>query len=563
MSVKILCKLVTQNTDPDVFLSISYSDSSGNKRYELLPIELTLDERKLKTWLIKRNFPQQFLHASEWTSTLKKLREPITKTGMIVEKTGYLNKSYILPDGSIIGPQEEHTVYLNPKKTLFRPQCGTSGLLEEWQEKVAASALHSTRIMLGLCIGFSGYLLEIIKTIESGGINLFGRSSIGKTTVLKIMISISGPRCNLQSWNSTDTGIEELAYGHNDNFIAFDELKTLDQDPKKAAQKLTSVIYRLCSGIDKKRAGNYKRDQYHWRISILSTGEYSFAEHALQGGSKRLLGEEVRVIDVPADAGKELGIFESIPEGYTDASSYVQYLDEQSQQYYGTAQAAFLEKLIAEINEEDAEQTVKDQLDEWMEKFRSKCGVDLKLGTAVRFANRFALACAAGCLAVKYGVLPFTRKDVFEGISACYKAALSMKPESWEEQVTRYDEKLSDYLKSKEFPALDSQESWSKKEIERNDGFSHTINGIQLIVLKPDVVKSLISEFYLKDVLSDCKSEGYLLPGADGSNTRSIALNGKKVRHYCFVCPRDKSNIAAAKKLIKGYSIKMKQNNKK
>ena len=370
------------------------------------------------------------------------------------------------------------------------------------------------------------------------------------------------PRSNLQSWNQTDTGIEELAHGYNDGSIALDELKTLDQDDKEAAKKLTSMIYRLCSGIERNRSKNYKPDQNRWRISIQSTGEYSLAKLAEKGRSSRMKGEEVRVIDVPADAGKGMGIFESLPERFADSSTYAQYLDEQSQQYYGTAQEVFLEKLIAEINKEDAEQAVKDQLIKWMGLFRKKCGVDQESGIDVRFANRFALACAAGCLAVKYGVLPFTTKDVFKGISACYKAALSMKPESWEEQVTRYDEKLSDYLTTEEFPALDSKKSWSKKEIEKNDGFSHTINGIQLIALKPDVVRSLIPELYLKDVLSNCKSEGYLLPGADGSNTRSIALNGKKVRHYCFVWPRDKSNIAAAKKLIEGYSMKMKQNNK-
>jgi hypothetical protein len=157
--------------------------------------------------------------------------------------------------------------------------------------------------------------------------------------------------------------------------------------------------------------------------------------------------------------------------------------------------------------------------------------------------------------------LPFTTKDVFKGISACYKAALAMKPESLEEQLIRHEEKLSEYLTSKEFPALDSKKSWSKQEIEKHDGFTHTIYDNRLIALKPEVVRSLVPEFYLKDVMKSYKLKGYLLPDADGSNTRAIALNGRKVRHYCFVRPRDKSNIAAAKKLIKNYSMRMKQNN--
>lgn len=553
--IEILCKLETQDADPDVYLSILYTDSSSKNRCELLPIELTLDSRKAKIWLIKRSFPQHLLVEPLWTEIFKKLQVPVTKIGTIVEKFGFFKNSYFLPDNSLIGPQEAHTVHFHPKKSIFRPDYSKSGSLDEWKEKVASSALHSTRIMMGLCTGLSGYVLRIVKIIENGGSNLYGQSSIGKTTVLKIMISISGPRYNLQSWNQTDTGIEELANGHNDNFIAFDELKTLDQDNKEAAKRLSSIVYRLCSGIEKKRSEKYKRDQNRWRISILSTGEDSLAKLAEKGGRSRMEGEEVRVIDIPADAGKGMGIFESLPEDFTDSSTYAQYLDEQSQLFYGTPQAAFLERLIADLNAENPETPVKSQLIKWMKLFRKKCGVS-KFGIEVRFANRFALAYAAGCLAVEYGVLPFTRENVFNGIAACYKAALAMKPESWEEKVKQHRRKLAKHLNSNEFLALDAKESWSEKEIEENDGFSVSINDIPLIALKRDVVKRLIPVIYLNDVLSACKSKGGLLSDAKGNNTRSITLNGKKVRFHCFVSPRDDESVEIVRKRNQNYAAK-------
>lgn len=558
MSIKLLCNVKRQNKLPGSFKAIEFINKFNEKVIDLLPTKLLISPKALMEWFIDRHF--ELSPDEEWKNIVELLKQKTDKTGEIVDQIGFHGKSYLLSNGTIIGLQEEHTLFLDPEHPIHLPHYGVCGSLDDWKKYIAPAAVHSSRIMLAIGNALSGYLLFLVN-IESGGFNLFGKSSIGKTTTEKIGISISGPRSNLQSWNFTKTGAEDLAYGHNDNHLALDELKTLDGDPTRATQKASEFIYSISSGKGKSRSKKYESHQKSWRVVLLSTGELSLAKHAKNGHSRRMEGEEVRVIDVPADAGKGLGIYETLPEEFTDASSYAEYLDQQSQQYYGTAQEAFLEKLIAEINEENAEQTVKDQLAEWMEKFRSKCGVDQESGVDVRFANRFALACAAGCLAVKYGVLPFTRQDVFEGISACYKAALVMKPENWEEQLIRHEEKLSEYLTSKEFPALASQESWSKKEIEKNDGFSHTVNGIQLIVLKPDVVRSLIPEFYLKDVMRSCKSKGYLLPGADGSNTRSIALNGKKVRHYCFVWPQDKSNIAATKKLIKGYSMKMKQNN--
>ncbi|WP_172592437.1 DUF927 domain-containing protein [Nitrosomonas supralitoralis] len=554
----ILCKLETQDADPDVFLVISYIDSSGKNRYELFPIELTLEEKKAKTWLIKRGFPQNLLVNQAWTKIFETLNVPVTKTGTIVEKFGYfLEKNYFLPDNSFIGSEEAHTVYLHPKKSIFRPDYSKSGSLDEWKEKIATSALHSTRIMMGLCAGLSGYVLKIVGIIESGGFNLFGASSIGKTTVLKATISLAGPRCNLQSWNQTDTGVEELAYGYNDGFITFDEIKTIDPNDKEAIKKLSAIIYRLCSGIERNRSRKYKPDQDRWRTSIMSTGEVSLAMHAEKAGSRRMEGEEVRVIDVPADAGNAMGIFESLPEEFTDSSTYAQYLDEQSQLFYGTPQAAFLEELIANLSAENPETPVKVQLIEWMELFRKKCGVDPKSGIEVRFTNRFALAYAAGCLAVDYGIFPFTRKDVFKGISACYKAALSVKPESWEAKVNQQKSTLAKYLDSQEFLALDSKESWSVKVVAEIDGFSVSINDIPLIALKREVVKHLIPEIYLNDVLRICKSKGYLLSDANGNNTRSITLNGKKVRFYCFVSPADKESVKVVRKQNQGYAAKI------
>jgi len=264
----------------------------------------------------------------------------------------------------------------------------------------------------------------------------------------------------------------------------------------------------------------------------------------------------VRVIDIPADAGQGMGIFESLPEEFTDSSTYAQYLDEQSQLFYGTPQVIFLERLIADLNAENPDTSVKDQLIEGMGLFRKRCGVDPKSGIEVRFANRFALAYAAGCLAVDYGVFPFTEKDVFNGISACYKAALSVKPESWEEKVEQHKSILAKYLSSNEFLALDTKESWSEKGIKENYGFSVFINDIPLIALERDVVEHLIPSIYLNDVLSICRSKGYLLSDANGTNTRSITLNGKKVRVYCFVLPGDKESIKAVRKKNQDYAAK-------
>ncbi len=557
MDLKILRILKKPNNQPGSSFEIAFTDTFGEKAKLLMPRKIIQSKTESKKWLLDHNFPNQDTNGWLKIFEILQAKEPTNNFGMLVNKTGFWEKGYLLPNGTFIGSKEKYDLFLESELTKYLPDCSISGSLDDWKKTIAPAALRSSRIMLAICNAISGYLLKITG-IENGGFHNFGHSSIGKTTLIRCALSVSGPDTNMQSWNSTESALEEIAFARNGGIICLDELKTADPNPKTAAQITSAIVYKLSMGQGKATSNKYNdSEQYNWHIVILSTGEDSLAKHAKSGGIKRKPGEEVRMIDVPADAGQGWGIFETLPKEFANnAGDCAKYLADQVQHCHGVAQIAFLERLIADLNAENPKTSVKDKLTKWMEKFRIECGVDQKSGTEVRFANRFALACAAGCLAVNYDILPFSRQDVFNGIAVCYKAALAVKPENWEEQLIRHEEKLAEYLKSKGFPALNSKDTWSKKETEKYDGFSHTINDIQMIVLKPDVVKSLIPEFYLKDVLSIFRSKGYLLSDANGNNTRSITLNGEKVRFYCFVSPGDDESIEAVRKKNQGYAAK-------
>lgn len=536
-------------------LELGYTNILGEQANIIMPRKLIENKAKIKDFLLENNFPQQDKEGWKTVCEMLQAKEPTAKVGMFVNKTGFWNNGYLLANGSFIGPKENCTLFLESELGKYLPDCSTSGSLDDWKTTIAFVAPYSNRIMLAICAALSGSLLKLMG-VESGGYHFYGRSSTGKTTLLRLALSTSGPDKNMQSWNSTETALEEIAYSRSDGFICLDELKAAASNPKAAAQTTTSIIYKLSMEKGKATANKYNAEQYTWNIAILSTGEDSLHKHAESGGFKRKPGEEVRVIDIPADAGKGLGILDTLPPGFINASECVKDLAEQVQQCHGSAQIVFLEKLVADMNNEDAEIPIKERIRKLMSKFLKDCGVDPNLGTEVRFANRFALAYAAGCLAVSYKVLPFSRKDVFLGISACYKAALSVKPESWKEQIIRHAERLETFLRSKKFIALESKAAWSEKAIEKNDGFGHTINKIPLIALKRNVVRNLIPPLYLKDVIDFCKSEGNLLIDAKGNSTRSITLNDQKVRFYCFVLPGDEKSKEAVKKRNQGYAAK-------
>lgn len=551
MNIKVLCNVKRQNNLPGSFKAIEFVDKFGDRKIDLLPTKLLLSPKALMEWLIDRHF--ELPPEENWKDVIKLLKQKTDQTGEIVDQIGFHGKNYLLPNGKIIGPHKQHTLFLDPENTAHLPHYGVSGTLQDWKDNVAPAALKSSCIMLAVGNALSGYLLYFVN-VESGGFNLFGESSIGKTTTEKVAISVSGPRSNLRSWNFTEAGAEDLAYGHNDSHLALDELKTLDPDPKTAHQKASAFTHVISSGKGKSRSKKYDPNQKNWRVVLLSTGELSLAEFAEKGGGSRMKGEEVRIIDIPADAGHDLGIFETIPDKYNDASNYVKFLDEATQKYYGTPQITFLEKLVADHNAEDAKVSVSDRIKSYMKEFNDKLKINPAQGTTNRFCDRFALAYAALCMAVEYEVLPFNNKQIYNRISRCYKAALGIKPKTLEERLNICDRRLVKHLKENEFPALRSKESWAEDEIEQIDGFTLTIKGTKVIALKPEVVKSMAPKSIFQHLLKHYQSEGFLLPDAEGNNSRAIRLNDAKSRFICLTWPRNETNIKAANDLIEGFN---------
>ena len=80
----------------------------------------------------------------------------------------------------------------------------------------------------------------------------------------------------------------------------------------------------LANGAGKSRAGRAGegRKPAEWRVLFLSTGEIGIADKVAEDGRKKVTaGQEVRVIDVPADAGAGFGLFEDLHSFETDLTT--------------------------------------------------------------------------------------------------------------------------------------------------------------------------------------------------------------------------------------------------
>jgi len=169
-----------------------------------------------------------------------------------------------------------------------------------------------------------------------------GASSTGKSTALHVAGSVwGGGDANgyVRSWRATANGLEGVSLGHSDTLLCLDELSQL------AAKDAGEAAYMLANGAGKSRSSRdgSARRAAKWRVLFLSSGEIGLADKVAEDGRGRKLaaGQQVRIVDVAADAGSEMGMFENL-HGFASAEILARHLRAATQQHYGVAARQYL-----------------------------------------------------------------------------------------------------------------------------------------------------------------------------------------------------------------------------
>jgi putative DNA primase/helicase len=446
---------------------------------------------------------------------------------------------YVSPN-QVIGAGDDR-LRLDQENADAAAKFAVRGTLESWQQHVAPLCSTSSRLVLGICVGLAAPLLDIAR-IEGGGLHYVGPSSIGKTTILRGVASMMGGNEYVQSWSTTLAAAEETAMGHCDCLLCLDELKQLHENPVEGARRGGALVYMLANGEGRRRSISYRRQtgvgQYRWRVMVLSTGEESLEEHAEAGGLTRLAGETVRLIDVPADAGAGLGIYETLPDGFTEAAKLSDAIVKAAAEHHGTAFLAFVEHVQSELVRDSA--ALRQRIERLMQRFYEHAEVDPENGLEVRFARRFALAFASGIMAVKWGVLPWEQKLVRDAVLTCYHAAQLKRPPTTLERVEQTVIEIRRRLGKRE--GIDDVRDQnvataSQKKTKVNGYLIRNQDENSMFAVIPSAFKNWVGNPSWEDeVLQDLENQGLLIRGSDGKRTRQLKIRGVdgRSRYYCF-----------------------------
>jgi uncharacterized protein (DUF927 family) len=341
----------------------------------------------------------------------------VPRIGWHAEEKGTV---FVLPDATF-GEQSGIRVLWQTEMcsaTSYR----VAGTAEDWRGAVATRCVGNSRLVCSVSSAFAPPLLTLANE-ENGGFHFVGASRTGKTTILRTGASVwggGGINGYLRSWRATSNGLESIAEAHCDTLLCLDEMGQVE------AREAGEIAYMLANGAGKGRArsdGSARRPA-QWRLVFLSSGEVSLADKMSEIGRRSKAGQEVRLVDIPADAGAGLGAFEKL-HGAGSPGIFAEELRIATEQYYGAPIRRFLELLTARyaVDPLGLAELLRANRDEFLSAYLPE-GAS---GQVRSVCGRFALVAAAGSLATAFGLTGWPNDEADLAAGICFRAWLARR----------------------------------------------------------------------------------------------------------------------------------------
>lgn len=329
------------------------------------------------------------------------------------DRIGWHGLAFVLPRETI-GDEAERIVFQSDQ--AMENTFTVKGTADLWRDRVGALCAGNSRLVFAVACAFAGPLLRPAG-VESGGFHFRGGSSSGKTTALKVAASVNGGRNYLQRWRTTDNALEAIAAQHCDSLLVLDELAQVD--PKTAGE----CAYMLANESSKARAtrNGAPRPRLSWRLLFLSAGELGLADHMAEGMKRARTGQEVRMADIPADAGAGCGMLENLHGMDGGGSAFSRHIVEQAGRCYGGPGRAWLQWLTENAH------TLKADLRQRMQAMEHAMIPEAGGGQVQRVGLRFALVGAAGEMATAAGLTGWEPGESERAAKVCFDAWLTSR----------------------------------------------------------------------------------------------------------------------------------------
>jgi putative DNA primase/helicase len=339
---------------------------------------------------------------------------PVTVFAKEVRRIGWHDGAvFVLPDGTVYGAAAEpYLLHREGSDYGFK----VKGSLDDWRAGVARYCVGNSRLAFAVSCAFAGVLLDLLKSIPGGGFHYFGGNGAGKSTCLYAAASVWTD--SIMPWRATDSALEWVSAMRCDTFLPLDELKQIEP------QALAQAVYMLANGQGKSRSnqGGANRPQHAWRVLFLSTGEMRLEDRIKDAPTKTRVygGQEVRMPDIPADAGAGLGAFECL-HGFGSGEAFAKAVALAKDQAHGNAGPAFAKWCVE--RRDDLQATIHARVTQIVKQIVPEGASN----TVKRTGERFALVALAGEWATEAGITGWQDEEAIAAAQKCLGAWLATR----------------------------------------------------------------------------------------------------------------------------------------
>lgn len=517
---------------------LQFKDMNGDICLLDLENENIAQPLNFKKELIRKGFCPN-IDSEKFKSYTRYMFSNVSAVARYIEanQTGWINETtFLCPSFSVSAADSKDNFFMQDcEETGY----ALSGTLEEWRDQVADLCQNNSVLTFALCVALAPILLRYFPEIGTTIFHLVGRSSIGKTTALKVAASVWGnPKKYIKQWRATGNAQEGIAEKHNDSLLILDEIgQANDKD-------IQQTVYMIGNEKGKSRMtiDAALKTTKSWRLLCLSSGEIGISEKIESAGEHVHGGVLVRCVDIEAQSSQEIGIFEDL-RGYSNGNEFSTTLAKRTSKYYGTAAKYFVDK-IKEVDED----MVRNIFDESLQRIKKRFDLeDSTDGAILRILNAFALINIAGILASSdyIGVLNHNCGAIDEDICNVLRRCLA-NFKSQEEKRAEIVEDVLQFLQQNRARFRKITHSYSGKNLiyqgddDRNIkwlGGIESEEGRQIYYIFPNAFKEEIckekGEKLYRKIL---KEEGFMLTYGNGENIR-YTINNDRMRMVtlCFV----------------------------
>jgi putative DNA primase/helicase len=344
------------------------------------------------------------------------------RTFPVVTKTGFLSpelllrgrrQEFVLPPGLATQGQPNVECYFDPRFGQYHRRLHRAGTIRGWLE-LTRLCRGQSRLIAALCLAFTGAVCALFG-YEPPGLQFVSKGGLGKSTTGRIAVTPWGGSldptrrigCGV-SRNHTDLNLEVVMAALNQMLLFLDNMHSAK---KESVQK----IIELMNGEGRGRST--ETQQASFCVPLVSTSNASVVSITRDLGMMDEIEALIdRLADIPLPAGCPY-MFEGIrtPQQLRAFGDQLRRLSLN----FGWAGPEFGRRLGAAITADRAQIqafVAERQRAYWRAaaSIKSLAGRDL-----TRISDKFATIYIAGCLAIRFGILPSTEAKLLRALLTC------------------------------------------------------------------------------------------------------------------------------------------------